>query len=197
MSNLLIGKQAPYFKTKAVVKGKIIDEFSLDDLKGRYVLFFFYPLDFTFVCPTELHAFQEKLGEFHKRNAQIVGCSVDSWYTHVAWSQQSKDQGGIQGVEYPIVSDLSKDISRNYHVLKENEGLAYRGQFLIDKQGIIRHQLVNDLPLGRSVEEALRLLDALIFHEDHGEVCPANWTVGSKSMKPTQEGLLQYFDPVK
>ncbi|NGX37804.1 MAG: putative peroxiredoxin [Chlamydiae bacterium] len=197
MSSLLIGKNAPHFKTKAVVKGKIIDEFSLDDLKGKYILFFFYPLDFTFVCPTELHAFQDKLEEFHKRGAQIVGCSVDSWYTHAAWINQPKSQGGIAGVEYPIVSDLNKDISRNYHVLKEDEGLAYRGQFLIDKQGIIRHQLVNDLPIGRSVDEALRLLDALIFHEKHGEVCPANWTAGAKSMKPTQEGLLQYFEPVK
>ncbi|NGX59652.1 MAG: putative peroxiredoxin [Chlamydiae bacterium] len=194
MSKLLIGKPAPHFKAKAVIKGKILDEFSLDDLKGKYILFFFYPLDFTFVCPTELHAFQDKLEEFHKRDAQVVGCSVDSWYTHVAWINQPKEQGGIKGVEYPIVSDLNKGISSSYHVLKEEEGLAYRGQFLIDKQGIIRHQLVNDLPIGRSVDEALRLLDALIFHEKNGEVCPANWTLGAKSMKPTQEGLRQYFD---
>lgn len=193
MSTLLIGKIAPYFKAKAVIKGKIIDEFSLEDLKGKYIVFFFYPLDFTFVCPTELHAFQEKLEEFHKRNAQVVGCSVDSWYTHAAWSQQPKEQGGIAGVEYPIVSDLNKEISKRYFVLKEEEGLAYRGQFIIDRGGIIRHQLVNDLPIGRSVDEALRLLDALIFHEKHGEVCPANWTIGAKSMKPTYEGLLQYF----
>lgn len=197
MSNLLVGKKAPYFKAKAVVKGKIVDEFSLEDLQGKYILFFFYPLDFTFVCPTELHAFQEHLAEFHKRGAQVVGCSVDSWYTHAAWVQQPKEKGGIQGVEYPIVSDLNKTISKNYHVLKEDEGIAYRGQFLIDKQGVIRHQLVNDLPIGRSVEEALRLLDAWIFHEKHGEVCPANWKTGAKSMKPTQDGLLQYFDPVK
>lgn len=197
MSSLLVGKAAPYFKAKAVIKGKIVDEFSLHDFLGKYVFFFFYPLDFTFVCPTELHAFQEKLDEFHKRNALVVGCSVDSWYTHAAWVNQPKSLGGIQGVEYPLVSDLNKDISRNYHVLKQEEGMAYRGQFLIDKQGIIRHQLVNDLPLGRSVEEVLRLLDALIFHEKHGEVCPANWKEGSKSMKPTQEGLLHYFDPVK
>ncbi len=197
MSNLLVGKQAPHFKAKAVVKGKIVDEFSLDDLMGKYVLFFFYPLDFTFVCPTELHAFQERLDEFHKRGAQVVGCSVDSWYTHAAWIKQPKTEGGIEGVEYPIISDLNKSISRHYHVLKEDEGLAYRGQFLLDKQGVIRHQLVNDLPIGRSVDEALRLLDALIFHENHGEVCPANWTAGSKSMKPTQDGLTQYFDAVK
>jgi len=197
MSNLLIGKAAPHFKAKTVVKGKIVDDFSLDDLQGKYILFFFYPLDFTFVCPTELHAFQDQLAEFHKRDAQVVGCSVDSWYTHAAWINQPKDQGGIAGVEYPIVSDLNKDISKSYCVLKEDEGLAYRGQFLIDKQGVIRHQLVNDLPIGRSVDEALRLLDALIFHEKNGEVCPANWTAGSKSMKPTQDGLRQYFTPVK
>lgn len=196
MSTLLVGKSAPHFKAKAVVKGKIIDSFSLDDLTGKYILFFFYPLDFTFVCPTELHAFQDKLLEFHNRGAQVVGCSVDSWYTHAAWVNQPKTQGGIKGVEYPIISDLNKQISQSYGVLKEEEGLAYRGQFLIDKKGVIRHQLVNDLPIGRSVEEALRLLDALIFHEKHGEVCPANWSVGAQSMKPTQEGLTQYFDPV-
>ena len=197
MSSLLIGKSAPHFKARTVIKGKIIDDFSLDDLRGKYIFFFFYPLDFTFVCPTELHAFQEKLEEFHQRDAQVVGCSVDSWYTHVAWMNQPKLGGGIQGVEYPIVSDLNKHISRAYHVLKEDEGLAYRGQFLIDKQGIIRHQLVNDLPIGRSVEEALRLLDAWIFHEKNGDVCPANWTSGAKTMKPTQEGLIHYFDAVK
>ena len=145
MSSLLVGKTAPHFKTKAVVKGKIIDEFSLDDLKGKYILFFFYPLDFTFVCPTELHAFQEKLEEFHKRDAQIVGCSVDSWYTHSAWMAQPKSQGGIEGIEYPIVSDLNKDISKNYHVLKEEEGLAYRGQFLIDKKGKVVYKYVGQL----------------------------------------------------
>lgn len=161
MSNLLIGKNAPFFKTKAVVKGKIIDDFSLEDLKGKYIIFFFYPLDFTFVCPTELHAFQEKLEEFHHREAQIVGCSVDSWHSHVAWMHQPKNLGGIAGIEYPIVSDLNKQISKNYHVLKEDEGIAYRGQFLIDRQGMIRHQLINDLPIGRSVDEALRLLDEI------------------------------------
>ena len=197
MTEMLIGKPAPHFKAKAVVKGKIVDEFSLDDLHGKYILFFFYPLDFTFVCPTELHAFQDQLEEFHKRGTQVVGCSVDSWYTHAAWLNLPKSKGGIEGIQYPLVSDLNKQISLRYQVLKEDEGLAYRGQFLIDKQGIIRHQLINDLPIGRSVDEALRLLDALIFHEQHGEVCPANWKVGAKTMKPTQEGLLHYFDPVK
>jgi len=193
MSSLLIGKSAPHFKAKAVIGGKIIEEFSLSDFLGKYVVFFFYPLDFTFVCPTELHAFQEKLSEFQRRGAQVIGCSVDSWYTHAAWMAQPKREGGIQGVEYPIVSDLSKSIAKSFHVLKEDDGIAYRGQFLIDKEGIIRHQLVNDLPLGRSVDEVVRLLDALIFTEKHGEVCPANWQTGERSMTPDQKGLNDYF----
>lgn len=189
----LIGKKAPEFKAKAVVKDKILDDFSLSDFEGKYVLFFFYPLDFTFVCPTELHAFQEKLKEFEQRGAQLIGCSVDSWFSHAAWLKVSKEKGGIKGVSYPLVSDLNKTISQNFGVLKEDEGIAYRGLFLIDKEGVVRHQLVNDLPLGRSVDEALRMLDALIFHEQHGEVCPANWNTGAKSMKPTDQGLVEYF----
>lgn len=188
----LVGKKAPEFKAKAVVKGKI-EDFSLSDCAGKYVVFFFYPLDFTFVCPTELHAFQEKLKEFEKRNAQVIGCSIDSWFSHSAWLNTPKAKGGIEGVTYPLVSDIHKSISRNYEVLKEEDGIAYRGLFLIDRSGVVRHQLVNDLPLGRSVEEALRVLDALIFHEKHGEVCPANWKTGAKAMKPTEEGLVEYF----
>lgn len=194
MESLLVGKPAPYFKAKAVVKGAVIEDFSLKDFLGRYVVFFFYPLDFTFVCPTELHAFQEKAAEFEKRNAHVIGCSIDSWHSHYAWLNTPKNKGGIAGVEYPLVSDLNKSISRDYHVLNEEEGIAYRGQYLIDRQGIVRHQLINDLPLGRSVEEVLRLLDALLFHEEHGEVCPANWKRGAKSMKPTQEGLVSYYN---
>ena len=190
---LLVGKKAPHFKSKAVIEGKIVDEFSLSDYLDHYVIFFFYPLDFTFVCPTELHAFQEKLPEFKRRYAEVVACSVDSWHTHYAWLTTPKEKGGIAGVTYPVVSDLNKTISNQYHVLKEDDGLSYRGLFLIDKQGIIRHQLINDLPLGRSVDEVLRLLDALIFHETHGEVCPANWTAGSKGLKPTPEGLIHYL----
>ncbi len=189
----LVGKPAPQFKSKAVICGKIIDDFCLSDYHGKYVLFFFYPLDFTFVCPTELHAFQESLEEFEQRGAQVIGCSVDSWFSHAAWLGMPKSKGGIQGITYPIVSDLNKTISSSYEVLKEDEGIAYRGLFLIDREGIIRHQLVNDLPLGRSVDEAIRLLDALIFHEKHGEVCPANWKTGSKAMKPSEEGLAEYF----
>jgi peroxiredoxin (alkyl hydroperoxide reductase subunit C) len=191
--NSLVGKPAPHFKAKAAVKERIVDDFSLRDFLGKYVLFFFYPLDFTFVCPTELHAFQEKAEEFEKRGAQIVGCSIDSGFSHLAWLNTPKAKGGIQGVEYPIVSDINKHIARYYQVLKEDEGIAYRGLFLIDKEGIVRHQLVNDLPLGRSVDEALRMIDALIFFENNGEVCPANWKSGEKGMKPTAEGLARYF----
>jgi peroxiredoxin (alkyl hydroperoxide reductase subunit C) len=193
MSYPLLGRQAPSFSAKAVIKDQIVDNFSLKQFLGKYVLFFFYPLDFTFVCPTELHAFQEQSAEFTKRNAVLIGCSVDSAYSHLAWLSTPKSKGGIQGVEYPLVSDLSKSIARDYQVLKEDEGIAYRGQFLIDKQGVIRHLLINDLPIGRSVEEALRLLDALIFHEKNGEVCPANWKVGAKAMIPTREGVAHYF----
>ncbi len=189
----LVGKLAPEFKAKAVIGSKIVDDFRLSQYKGKYVLFFFYPLDFTFVCPTELHAFQERLEEFEKRGAQVIGCSVDSWFSHAAWLGMPKAKGGIQGITYPIVSDLNKTISTNYEVLKEDEGIAYRGLFLIDRDGIVRHQLINDLPLGRSVDEAIRLLDALIFHEEHGEVCPANWRTGAKAMKPSEEGLAEYF----
>ena len=194
MNGCLIGKAAPHFKAKAVVQDRILEDFSLTNFLGQYVVFFFYPLDFTFVCPTELHAFQEKHDEFVKRNAVIIGCSVDSWYSHFTWLSIPKNKGGIEGVTYPIVSDLNKPIAKMYHVLKEEEGIAYRGLFLIDKNGIIRHQLVNDLSIGRSVDEVLRTLDALIFHEKEGEVCPANWTSGKKAMEPSQEGLLTYFN---
>lgn len=189
---VLVGKPAPKFKAQAVVGNAIVDNFSLCKFEGQYVVFFFYPLDFTFVCPTEIHAFQEELESFEKRNAQVVGCSVDSPYAHLAWLNTPKQKGGIQGVDYPIVSDLNKTIAADYDVLME-AGIAYRGLFLIDPKGIVRHQVVNDLSLGRSIEEALRMLDALIYVEKHGEVCPANWQLGKKSMKTSQEGLEQYF----
>lgn len=188
----LVGKKAPQFKAKAAIKDAAYD-LSLSDYTGKYVVFFFYPLDFTFVCPTELHAFQDRLSEFEKRNAQVIGCSVDSSYSHIAWLNTPKSKGGIQGITYPIVSDIHKSISRAFEVLKEEEGIAYRGLFLLDRNGMIRHQLVNDLPLGRSVDEVIRLLDALIFHEEHGEVCPANWKAGAKAMKPNEAGLAEYF----
>ncbi len=189
----LIGKLAPDFELNAVVKGKIESNYSLKMLRGKYVVLFFYPLDFTFVCPTELHAFQEKLSEFEQRGAQVIGCSVDSCFSHTAWLNTPRTRGGIEGVQYPILSDINKTLCRDYDVLKEDEGIAYRGLFLIDKEGVVRHQIVNDLPLGRSVEEALRMIDALIFFENNGEVCPANWRQGEKAMKASQEGLNDYF----
>lgn len=190
---VLVGKKAPEFNLKAVVDGSICDNFSLASLRGKYVVLFFYPLDFTFVCPTELHAFQEKLEEFEKRETQVVGCSIDSHFSHMAWINTPRAKGGIEGIRYPLLSDLNKQVTRDYDVLVEGEGIAYRGLFLIDKEGIVRHQVVNDLPLGRSVDETLRMVDALAFFEKNGEVCPANWQRGSKSMKTSQEGLEEYF----
>ena len=190
---VLVGKKAPEIALKAVVKDKIIDRFTLSSLEGKYVVLFFYPLDFTFVCPTELHAFQAKLKEFEERNTQLVACSVDSHFSHLAWLNTPHNKGGIEGVEYPILSDINKEASRAYNVLKEDEGIAYRGLFLIDREGIVRHQVVNDLPLGRSVDEALRMVDALTFFEQNGEVCPANWKQGEKAMQPTNAGLEAYF----
>lgn len=190
----LIGKPAPRFRAQAVLDGKeIVDDFCIHDrYHGRkYVLLFFYPMDFTFVCPTELIAFQDKLADFSRRDVAVVGCSVDSPYAHLAWLRTPRDKGGIEGITYPILSDLSKVASLRYGVLAgeydyddENQiiftgnPVAYRGLFLIDKDGIVRHSLINDLPLGRSVDEALRMVDALKFYEEVGEVCPANWRAG-------------------
>lgn len=188
----LVGKQAPSFKGQ-IYENHSIKDFSIEDLRGKYVVLFFYPLDFTFVCPTELHAFQEKLEEFTQRNTQVIACSVDSIYSHAAWLKTPKSRGGIEGIQYPLISDINKTISRSYGVLDEDSGVAFRGLFLIDTKGIIRHQLVNDLPLGRSVDEAIRMVDALTFFEKNGEVCPANWMKGKKSMKPTEEGLLSFY----
>jgi peroxiredoxin (alkyl hydroperoxide reductase subunit C) len=190
----LVGKKTPDFNATAVVNGdKIEKNFSLSNFKGKYILLFFYPLDFTFVCPTELHAFQEKLNQFEIRACQVIGASVDSAYCHLAWLKASVKNGGIEGVTYPLLADTTKEIARSFGVLKEEEGIAYRGLFLIDKNGIVRHELINDFPLGRNVDEAIRMLDALIFFEEHGEVCPANWHKGEKSMRPNAEGLKAYF----
>ncbi len=206
--SVLVGKKAPVFEAYAVVEGnEIVENFSIAQfLKKKYVVFFFYPSDFTFVCPTELLAFQEKLSEFEKRDTVVVGCSVDSHHSHWKWLQTPVKEGGINGVKYPIVADLSKTIAENYDVLAgeygyDEEGnasfkgtpVAYRGLFLIDKEGIVRHQLVNDLPLGRNVDEVLRLVDALQFTEKYGEVCPANWKAGEKALKPTQDGISSYL----
>ncbi len=189
---VLVGRKAPDFSAKAVVNKRIIDTFSLSQYLGQKVLLFFYPLDFTFVCPTELHAFQEALDQFHARGCQVIGCSVDSAYSHLAWLETPRERGGIEGISYPLVSDLNKTISRDYDVLVPGDGVAFRALFLINDQGIVVHQLVNALPLGRSVDEALRILDAQVFFEKHGEVCPANWTHGKRGMKPTSIGLQEY-----
>lgn len=190
---VLVTQQAPDFDVKAVKETQVIDSFKLSDYRGKYVVLFFYPLDFTFVCPTELHAFQEELAEFEKRNVQVVGASTDSHFSHLAWLNTPKAQGGIQGVQYPIIADFNKTVSRDYGVLLEGAGIALRGLFLIDKEGIVQHQLINNLPLGRSVDEVLRLVDALQFTEKYGEVCPANWSEGKKAMKADNAGLKKYF----
>lgn len=205
---VLVGKKAPYFSAPAVIKGgEIVEGFSLEQFLGKkYVVFFFYPGDFTFVCPTELLAFQDRMKEFEERNVAVVACSVDSKHSHWKWLQTELNNGGIKGVKYPIVSDLTKTISENYDVLAGNyeysdEGdvsfkgdpRSYRGLFLMDKDGIVRHQLVNDMPLGRSVAETLRMVDALRYFEENGEVCPADWHKGEKGMKETQEGVADYL----
>ena len=189
---LFVGKKAPHFKTKGVLKGEIKD-FSLNDFDGKYKVLFFYPLDFTFVCPTEMHAFQQKLAEFKEKNVEVLAVSVDSHYSHLAWLTTPKNKGGVEGVEYPVLSDLNKSISRDYGVLDEESGLAFRGLFLLDKNNVIQHMTVNNLGLGRNVCEALRMVDALQHHEKYGEVCPANWNSGDKAMKPTIDGLKGYF----
>jgi peroxiredoxin 2/4 len=190
---VLVGKKAPDFQASAVVNGDFKDNFKLSDYRGKNVVLFFYPLDFTFVCPTEMHAFQAKIEDFKKLNTEVIAVSVDSKFSHLAWLNTPEADGGIKGVKYPIVSDINKTISRDYDVLIPDAGVALRGAFLIDKDGVVRHQTVNDLPIGRNIEEFLRVVEAWRFHEEHGEVCPANWKKGSKSMKANQEGLKAYF----
>ncbi|MBY0535937.1 MAG: redoxin domain-containing protein [Chitinophagaceae bacterium] len=205
----LVGKKAPHFIAGAVINGEeIVDNFSLDQYIGKKnVIFFFYPKDFTFVCPTEIHAFQEKLAEFEKRDTVVIGCSTDTEETHLAWLNTPKDQGGIQGVTFPIVADTAKTISLNFGVLGgeyqyNNDTktwsfigapIAYRGTYLIDKTGIVRHESVNDFPLGRNIDEYLRLIDAQLHVEKFGEVCPANWEEGKDAMVATNEGVAEYF----
>lgn len=191
--HILIGNQAPHFEAKAVVKGKIVDDFSLANYQGKFVLLLFYPLDFTFVCPTELIAFEEAKHLFSQRNCELIAISVDSPNCHLAWLNTPRSKGGIEGITYPLVSDMTRHISKQYGVLKEDEAIAYRGLFLIDTEGIVRHQLINDLPLGRSCKEAVRILDALIYFEQNGEVCPANWESGQRAITPTLEGLEDFF----
>jgi alkyl hydroperoxide reductase subunit AhpC len=189
----LVQKPAPDFKATAVVDGQFKD-INLSSYRGeKYVVLYFYPLDFTFVCPTEIIAFNDKVKEFEKRNAVILGVSVDSQYTHLAWINTPRKQGGLGGLDYPLVSDLTKKIATDYGVLTADGAVALRGLFLIDREGLVRHELVNDLPIGRSVDEALRVLDALQHFEVHGEVCPANWHAGDQTMVPDPQGSLKYF----
>jgi len=204
----LVTRQAPEFSAPAVINGnETVENFSLQQYLGnKYVVFFFYPKDFTFVCPSELIAFQTKLAEFEKRNVAVVGCSTDTEQTHLAWLNTEKNNGGIKGITYPLVADVDKTIATNFGVLAGeydyNEAgqlafngipVALRGTFLIDKEGIVRHGSVNDLPLGRSIDEFIRLVDALQFTEEHGEVCPANWKEGEDGMTPTFEGVADYL----
>jgi len=207
--SVLVSKQAPDFTAAAVMPdGSINESFSLSDCRGKYVVLFFYPLDFTFVCPSELIAFDHRVKEFEARGVQVIGCSVDSQFTHAAWRNTSIEDGGIGSVSYPLVADLSKTIAANYDVLlgnttvEDEEGeqyhllggdVALRGSFLIDKEGIVQHQVVNNLPLGRNVDEMLRMVDALQFHEEHGEVCPAGWNKGDKAMTASAEGVASYL----
>lgn len=188
---VLVGKEAPDFNATAVF-GNDFKEIKLSDFRGKYTLLFFYPLDFTFVCPTELHAFQEKLAEFKERDVEVLGCSIDSQFSHLAWLNTPKAKGGIEGIQYGLIADVGGNVAREYDVLSEGN-VAFRGLFLIDKEGKVRHQVVNDLPLGRSVEEAIRMVDALQHHEKHGEVCPANWNKGGEAIQTTQESVGNYL----
>lgn len=190
---VLVGKPAPQFTAEAAI-GQTTQKISLSDFKGKkYVILYFYPLDFTFVCPTEIHAFQEALKEFESRDAVVLGCSVDSAHTHMAWLRTPKNDGGIEGVTYPILADIHKSIARDYDVLDEAEGITYRASFVIDKEGVVQAQVVHHRPIGRNVDEVVRLLDALQYSEEHGEVCPAGWTKGKEAMKATREGVSGYL----
>jgi alkyl hydroperoxide reductase subunit AhpC len=189
---VLVQHPAPDFKAQAVMPDGSFGELSLSSYRGKYVILFFYPLDFTFVCPTEIIAFSDRVQEFEKRGVQVIGCSVDSHFSHLAWRNLSRNEGGIGQVSYPLVADLNKDIARAYDVLTPG-GVALRGLFLIDKGGVVRHQVVNDLPLGRSVDEALRMVEALQFFEENGEVCPADWKKGSRTIKPDVKQSKEFF----
>jgi len=189
----LVSKPAPDFEAQAVMPDGSFKQIKLSDYKGKYVVLFFYPLDFTFVCPTEIIAFSDKQGDFEKRNTQVLGVSIDSHFSHLSWRNTDRKSGGLGDIKYPLVADLNKQISKDYDVLADM-GIAFRGLFLIDKDGVVQHQLINNLPLGRNIDEALRMVDALQFHEKNGEVCPANWNEGSDGMKPDPKGSQEYFN---
>ena len=191
---VLVGKPAPDFTAAAVLgNGEIVDEFNLAEaIKGKKAVIFFYPLDFTFVCPSELIAFDHRFEEFKKRGVEVIGVSIDSQFSHNAWRNTSVNDGGIGPVKYSLVADVKHEICQAYDVESEG-GVAFRGSFLIDEEGVVRHQVVNDLPLGRNVDEMLRMVDALAFHQEHGEVCPAGWQEGDKGMNASPEGVAAYL----
>ena len=191
MSNL-ITREAPDFTATAVMGDNSMPEITLSDYRGKYVVLFFYPLDFTFVCPTEIIEFDKKLDQFKEKGAEVIGVSIDSQFSHFAWKNTPVNKGGIGQVRYPLVADITKQISKDYGVLV-NDAVALRGTFLIDREGVVRHAVVNDLSLGRNINEALRMVDALQFTEEHGEVCPANWNSGDEAMKPTADGVAEYL----
>jgi peroxiredoxin (alkyl hydroperoxide reductase subunit C) len=193
--SVLVGRKAPDFTAAAVMgSGEIVEDFKLSDaIKGKKAVVFFYPLDFTFVCPSELIAFDKRLDEFKKRGVEVIGVSIDSQFTHSAWRNTSTDAGGIGQVKYPLVADVRHSICKAYDVEHPEAGVAFRGSFLIDEDGMVRHQVVNDLPLGRNIDEMLRMVDALNFHQKHGEVCPAGWEEGKEGMKENAEGVASYL----
>lgn len=192
---VLVGRQAPNFTAAAVLgNGQIVEDYRLDSaIKGKYAVIFFYPLDFTFVCPSELIAFDHRIEEFKKRNVEVIGVSIDSHFTHNAWRNTPIDKGGIGPVRYTLVADMNHAICKAYDVETPDGNVAYRGSFLIDKSGVVRHQVVNDLPLGRNIDEMIRMIDALQFTEQHGEVCPAGWKDGDKGMKADPKGVADYL----
>lgn len=192
--SVLVGKEAPDFTAAAVLAdGTIKPDFKLSDFRGKYVVLFFYPLDFTFVCPTELIAFSRRIKEFEDRNVQVIGCSIDSQFSHAAWRNTPVEEGGIGQVTYPLVADVKHEVCQAYDVEFDAAGVAFRGSFLIDQEGQVHHQVVNNLPLGRNVDEMLRMIDALQFTEKHGEVCPAGWNKGDKAMTPNADGVASYL----
>jgi peroxiredoxin (alkyl hydroperoxide reductase subunit C) len=190
--SVLVTKPAPDFKAQAVMPDNSFQEISLSDYKGKYVVLFFYPLDFTFVCPSEIIAFGHRIQEFKDRGVEVIGVSVDSHFSHLAWKNTPVEKGGIGNVQYPLVADITKSIARDYDVLV-NEAVALRGSFLINKEGVVEHQVVNNLPLGRNIDEMLRMVDSLQFTEEHGEVCPAGWQKGKAGMKGSSEGVAEYL----
>ena len=191
---VLVGKKAPDFTVPAVLgNGEIVDAFTLSEaIKGKYGILFFYPLDFTFVCPSELIALDHRIDAFKERNVEVIGVSIDSHFTHNAWRNTPVEKGGIGQVKYTLAADMTHEIAKSYDVESEG-GVAFRGAFLIDKDGLVRSQIVNDLPLGRNMDELVRLVDALQFHEEHGEVCPANWKKGDKGMNASPDGVASYL----